>query len=87
MIKKIAIDELQPGMEVVRLSSEVWEHLPFLYTEPGPITSEKQVNRIRSEGYLHAFIQTVDAEPMEKKARPPAQRTAADTADKTESSL
>ncbi|WP_319470876.1 HD-GYP domain-containing protein [uncultured Pseudodesulfovibrio sp.] len=67
MIKKIAIEELQPGMEVVRLSSEVWEHLPFLYTEPGPITSDEQVDRIRSEGYLHAFIQTADAEPMEKK--------------------
>lgn len=60
MIRKISVDDLRPGMEVVKLSSEIWEHLPFLYSRPGVIESESQVERIRAEGYLHAFIQAGD---------------------------
>jgi len=57
MIKKISIDKLKPGMEVIKLSSEVWEHLPFLYCEPGIIESEDKLSSIRDEGYLHAFVE------------------------------
>ncbi|MBI9078551.1 MAG: HD-GYP domain-containing protein [Pseudodesulfovibrio sp.] len=56
MIKKVHIEDLQPGMEIVKLSSEIWEHLPFLYTEPGIIKSKNQISSIRENGYLHAFI-------------------------------
>lgn len=57
MIKKIPIHELKPGMQVVKLSSEVWEHLPYLYTKPGVIRSMTQISRIRKEGFLHVFVQ------------------------------
>jgi len=56
MIKKVPIDELKPGMEIVKLNSELWDHMPFLYTEPGIIKSKSQISRIREEGFLHAFI-------------------------------
>ncbi|QGY40058.1 DUF3391 domain-containing protein [Pseudodesulfovibrio cashew] len=69
MIKKVAIDELKPGMEIVRLSSDVWEHLPNLYTVPGVIRSDAQIARIRNEGFRHAFIEVrVPGEPpLEKR--------------------
>jgi len=69
MIKKLAIDELKPGMEIVRLASDVWEHLPGLYTNPGVLTSDAQIARLRKEGFTHAFIEVrVPGEkPMEKE--------------------
>lgn len=68
MIKKISIDDLKPGMEVVRMSSSVWEHLPSLYLKPGVIKSEEEVEGIRSQGFLHAFIQIKDyIESMEER--------------------
>ena len=57
MFKKISIDELKPGMEVVKLSSDMWEHLPLLYSEAGIIQSEEQIARIKKEGYRQVFIQ------------------------------
>ncbi|BDQ33887.1 HD-GYP domain-containing protein [Pseudodesulfovibrio portus] len=60
MIKKISIDELEPGMEVVKLSSEMWEHLPHLYAEPGIIESGEQVARLKAEGYRQVFVQMKD---------------------------
>lgn len=57
MIKKIAIEELEPGMEVVELSSEMWKHLPHLYAEPGVIESAEQIARLKEEGYQQVFIQ------------------------------
>ncbi|MBG0790520.1 MAG: HD-GYP domain-containing protein [Desulfovibrionaceae bacterium] len=60
MIKKISIDELAPGMEVVRLSSEMWKHLPYLYAEPGVIESEEQVAALRKEGYRQVFVQLAE---------------------------
>jgi HD-GYP domain-containing protein (c-di-GMP phosphodiesterase class II) len=57
MIRKVPVEELQPGMQVVKLSSEIWEHLPFLYSKPGVLQSRGQIERIRADGYLHAFIQ------------------------------
>jgi HD-GYP domain-containing protein (c-di-GMP phosphodiesterase class II) len=68
MIRKVAVEELRPGMEVVKLSSEIWEHLPFLYTKPGVLQSDKQIEGIRKDGYLHAFIQVTDPdESMDRK--------------------
>lgn len=58
MIKKISIDELQPGMTVVKLSSEVWEHLPFLYSKPGKIASLEQIDQIKAGGFKQVFIQS-----------------------------
>jgi HD-GYP domain-containing protein (c-di-GMP phosphodiesterase class II) len=58
VIKKIPVEKLQPGMEVVKLASALWEHLPFLYTEPGIIESTDQITRIRENGFLHAFVKT-----------------------------
>ncbi len=68
MIRKLSIDELEPGMEVVRLSSEIWEHLPFLYTRPGVLQTEEQIESIRKGGYMHAFIHVRDpGESMDRK--------------------
>lgn len=44
-------------MTVVKLSSEVWEHMPFLYTTPGTIESTDHIARIRDEGYQQVFIE------------------------------
>lgn len=56
MIRKISVQDLKPGMEVVRMASDMWTHLPYLYTKPGVIRSEMEVHRIRQEGYLDVFI-------------------------------
>jgi len=61
MIKKVPIEDLQPGMEVVKLSSDVWDFLPYLYTKPGIIQSKKQLAQIRAQGFLHAFINIENA--------------------------
>jgi len=57
MIKKLAIDELEPGMQVVKLTSEMWKHLPYLYAEPGIIKSKAQIARLKAEGYQQVFIE------------------------------
>ncbi|WP_243544056.1 HD-GYP domain-containing protein [Pseudodesulfovibrio tunisiensis] len=62
MIKKVPVSELRPGMEVVKLHSDVWEHLPYLYTTPGPIRDRDEVVRIEGQGYRHAFIHVPDNE-------------------------
>ncbi|QJB55592.1 HD-GYP domain-containing protein [Pseudodesulfovibrio sp. zrk46] len=68
MIKKLAIDDLRPGMEVVQMSSSLWEHLPNLYTQPGPIKSEAHLKLMREQGYQHAFVEVeVPGEPLEKR--------------------
>jgi putative nucleotidyltransferase with HDIG domain len=61
MIKKISVDELAPGMEVVQLSADVWQQLPYLYTKPGIIKDEAEVRRIRAKGFLQAFIRLAPA--------------------------
>ncbi len=72
MIKKISIEDLKPGMEVVKLSNKMWEHLPFLYAEPGIIESEDQLSQIRSKGFLHAFV-TIDRKNSESDEKQLAQ--------------
>lgn len=56
MIKKLSVEELKPGMEVVKLSSELWEHLPNLYAKPGAIESDAQIEALRRDGFSHAFV-------------------------------
>lgn len=67
MIKKISIDELKPGMEVIKLSSEIWLHLPYLYMEPGVIESTEQVARIKAEGYQYVFVQTETSDESDER--------------------
>jgi len=69
MIKKISIDELKPGMEVVELSSEMWKHLPYLYVDPGIIESEEQIARIKEEGYQQVFIKTENSDGASDEER------------------
>ncbi|EGB15244.1 metal dependent phosphohydrolase [Pseudodesulfovibrio mercurii] len=61
MIKKIPIEELKPGMEVVRVADDLWHHLPYLYAEPGIIESEEEVARLRELGYRETFVATDEA--------------------------
>ncbi len=56
MIKKISVDELAPGMEIVQLSADVWHQLPYLYAKPGIIKDEAEIRRIRAKGFLQTFI-------------------------------
>ncbi len=58
MIKKVSVDDLKPGMEVVQLSADVWQYLPYLYTKPGVIRNDAQIQAIKRDGFLHAFINT-----------------------------
>ncbi|MGL1863069.1 MAG: HD-GYP domain-containing protein [Pseudodesulfovibrio sp.] len=68
MMKKLDIEDLRPGMEVVKLSSEIWEHLPSLYNTAGVIQSQEQVTRIQEDGYLHAFIEIkVPGQSLDKR--------------------
>ena len=69
MIKKVTIDQLKPGMTIVKMASDLWEHLPGLYTKPGLIRSKEQVERIREAGYEQAFIEVKipGEEPLEKR--------------------
>lgn len=68
MIRKLSIDELRPGMVIVQLSSDVWEHMPNLYTRAGLIRSDAHIAQIKNEGYEHAFIEVKLPEPpLEKR--------------------
>ncbi|WP_419786535.1 HD-GYP domain-containing protein [Pseudodesulfovibrio sp.] len=69
MIRKVSVEDLEPGMEVVRLSSELWEHMPNLYTHPGPIKSREQVQALIREGFLHAFVRQEDADRLTTEDR------------------
>ncbi|WP_147822292.1 HD-GYP domain-containing protein [Salidesulfovibrio onnuriiensis] len=69
MIKKISVDDLKPGMEVVQLNADVWQYLPYLYTKPGPIENEAQIERIRREGFLHAFVNLEADSPVSDEER------------------
>ncbi|CCH49177.1 HD-GYP domain-containing protein [Pseudodesulfovibrio piezophilus] len=57
MIKKLPIEALRPGMSIVKLSSDVWEHMPNLYTQPGIIRSGDEVRQIKERGFEHAFVE------------------------------
>ena len=69
MIKKIPIDELKPGMEVVQVAHDLWQHLPYLYSEPGIIESEAEVARLLDLGYREAFVATDEADGLTDEAR------------------
>lgn len=69
MIRKISIEELEPGMKVVKLSSEMWEHLPYLYDQPGTIQSEDQVARLKAEGYKQVFVEAPEPEGLPSEQR------------------
>ncbi|WP_207264135.1 HD-GYP domain-containing protein [Desulfovibrio sp. Huiquan2017] len=67
MIKKIPITALRPGMNVVKVASDQWHHLPYLYSEPGIIESEQDVARLLELGYQEAFVDTGDQEGMSEE--------------------
>ncbi|NDV19661.1 DUF3391 domain-containing protein [Pseudodesulfovibrio sp. JC047] len=64
MIKKIAINELTVGMEVVALSSSPWKHQPYLYAVPGVIESEDAITRIKKSGFQQVVVRTEDVEAL-----------------------
>ncbi|MGE4552696.1 MAG: HD-GYP domain-containing protein [Desulfovibrionaceae bacterium] len=57
MIRKLPIAQLEPGMVVARMRSDVWEHNPYLYTEPGPVPDQAAVDHIRAQGYTEVFVE------------------------------
>ncbi|UZP67000.1 HD-GYP domain-containing protein [Desulfovibrio mangrovi] len=57
MLKKIAIDDIRPGMYVVD-SGLSWLEYPYLYMKEGMISSQITLNAIISEGYTEAVIDT-----------------------------
>ncbi len=61
MIRKISIDDLRPGMRVAALESTVWLHHPFLYSKPGLIEGQGDIDAIRAAGFLETFIDTEPA--------------------------
>lgn len=56
MIRKVSVDDLKPGMEVVQLNADVWQYLPYLYTKPGVLDNDAQIQEIKRDGFLHAFV-------------------------------
>lgn len=63
MIRKISIDELKAGMQVVDTGLSWMQH-PYLYSEPGIVASEEHVRGLKEEGYRELFIQDRDGEPF-----------------------
>lgn len=59
MRKKIGTSELRVGMVVVDTGLSWIEH-PYLYSKPGVIAGEKDIARIRAEGYTEVFIAVSD---------------------------
>ncbi len=57
MIQKISTKELKPGMQVVNLDLP-WLSNPFIYAIEGVIGSKEEIDRIVSEGFLEAYIDT-----------------------------
>lgn len=68
MIKKIPIEALKPGMEVVQVPGELWQHLPYLYSAPGIIESKAEVARLVDLGYREAFVVTEEAGELSDEA-------------------
>lgn len=69
-MRKISIDELLPGMEVVdpQLS---WVVSPYLYNVPGAVKSEADIAKIKEAGFLEAYIRDHDAaSPLPQPATP-----------------
>ena len=69
MIKKISVQDLKPGMEVVQVAKEMWHHLPYLYAEPGIIESEDEVARLIKLGYKEAFVASDEDDGLSDEAR------------------
>ncbi|MEF3697232.1 HD-GYP domain-containing protein [Desulfolutivibrio sp.] len=57
MIVKMDVNRLAVGMYVVDTGLS-WLEYPYLFSSQGPITSEKTIQAITSEGYAEAFIDT-----------------------------
>lgn len=57
MLKKIALEDLQPGMYVVD-SGLSWLEFPYLYMKEGMISTASVIKGIVAEGYTEAVIDT-----------------------------
>ncbi len=57
MLKKIAIQDLRPGMYVVN-SGLSWIEYPYLYMREGVVATEDAVRAIAAEGFTEAVIDT-----------------------------
>jgi HD-GYP domain-containing protein (c-di-GMP phosphodiesterase class II) len=68
MIKKIPIEALKPGMEVVQVPGELWQHLPYLYTEPGIIESRAEISRLVDLGYREVFVNSEEESELSDEA-------------------
>lgn len=79
MLKKITIQELTPGMNVVNLNLP-WLSNPFLYAEEGLIKSQEQIDDIIAKGFLEVYIDTAEdtanegETPVEVQAALPSKR-------------
>lgn len=84
MIKKVPIDQLKPGMTIVKMASDLWEHLPGLYAKPELIRSREQIEAIRRAGYEQAFVEVkIPGEsPLEKRLDTMLRQSTGDRAQK-----
>lgn len=79
MLKKITIQELAPGMNVVNLNLP-WLSNPFLYAEEGVISSQEQIDDIIAKGFLEVYVDTGEGAasegetPVEVQAALPSKR-------------
>jgi putative nucleotidyltransferase with HDIG domain len=69
MIKKIAIEQLKPGMHVED-TGLTWHEHPYLFTRAGLIRDHEQVERLLGEGYRDAFINTDKGLDVDGPRRP-----------------
>ncbi|MFP4517060.1 MAG: HD-GYP domain-containing protein [Desulfovibrionales bacterium] len=68
MIKQIRTDDLKIGMYIEDVGIS-WLQAPYLYYRPGPVSSQKTINKIKRDGYIDVFINTekgIDVSPGEE---------------------
>ncbi|MFP4314832.1 MAG: HD-GYP domain-containing protein [Desulfovibrionales bacterium] len=70
MIQKILVDDIRVGM-FIRDTGISWTQAPYLYAREGLLTSQREIDAIRREGYLEAFVDLARSTPEVQAAFKP----------------
>jgi putative nucleotidyltransferase with HDIG domain len=72
MIRKVLLDDLTPGMYVEDVGIH-WIDAPFLYSCPGIIRSDGEVDALRRQGFKYAYVDMAKSaiEVQERAGHPP----------------
>ena len=62
MIRKVVLDALKPGMYVEDIGIH-WIDAPYLYSRPGMLSSHREIDALRCQGFRYAYVDLVKSAP------------------------